>query len=56
MFKRSDLSVKEHYDPAHIKRKAFLFEKHVNADFAIPYIVRVAKKTLRNLENEAKMD
>ena len=56
LFKRSDLTVNEHYEQSHLKLKAKLFENNVKADFAIPYIALVAKKTLRNLENEAKLD
>lgn len=51
IFKRSDLTVNEHYEKSHLELKAKLFEDNVNADFAIPYITLVAKKTLKSLED-----
>jgi hypothetical protein len=51
LFKREDLSPKEHYVLAHIEQKAKLFEKHCTADFALPYITLVARRTLKSLEN-----
>ncbi len=37
MFKRTDLTNAEHYDPAHLKHKAKLFSK-LKADISIPYL------------------
>jgi hypothetical protein len=51
IFKREDLSVNEHYEQSHLNLKAKLFEENVNADFAIPYITLVAKRTLKSLED-----
>lgn len=57
LFKRSDLSKTEHYAKAHIEHKAKLFKEHLTADFVIPYIALVAKRTLKQLtpsEDESK--
>ena len=43
MFKRTDLSNNEHYDPAHLKHKAKLFSK-LKADISIPYLTFVTEK------------
>ena len=43
MFKRTDLSNTEHYDPAHLKHKAKLFSK-LKADISIPYLTFVTEK------------
>jgi hypothetical protein len=51
IFKRADLTVNEHYEKSHLELKAKLFEDNVKADFAIPYITLVAKKTLKSLED-----
>lgn len=51
IFKRADLSPKEHYEQAHINQKAKLFENNLTAEFALPYITLVARRTLKSLEN-----
>lgn len=43
MFKRTDLTKAEHYDPAHLKHKAKLFGK-LSADIAMPYLTFVTNK------------
>jgi len=47
MFKRTDLSNTEHYDPAHLKHKAKLFSK-LKADISIPYLTFVTYKISNN--------
>ena len=42
LFKRNDLTKKEHYAPAHIKQKANLFKKQ-KAEIAIPYVLEIVK-------------
>ncbi len=51
MFKRTDLSNTEHYDPAHLKHKAKLFSK-LKADISIPYITFVTYKITNHAERE----
>jgi hypothetical protein len=43
IFKREDLTNNEHYENLHLELKAKLFEDHVKADFAIPYINLISK-------------
>jgi len=52
MFKRTDLSNNEHYDPAHLKHKAKLFSK-LKADIAIPYLTFVTFKITNHAESQA---
>jgi hypothetical protein len=51
MFKRTDLSNTEHYDPAHLKHKAKLFSK-LKADISIPYLTFVTYKITNHAERE----
>jgi len=51
MFKRTDLSNAEHYDPAHLKHKAKLFSK-LKADISIPYLTFVTYKITNHAERE----
>lgn len=51
MFKRTDLSNTEHYDPAHLKHKAKLFSK-LKADIAIPYLTFVTYKITNHAESQ----
>ena len=51
MFKRTDLSNTEHYDPAHLKHKSKLFSK-LKADISIPYITFVTYKITNHAERE----
>ena len=51
MFKRTDLSNTEHYDPAHLKHKSKLFSKH-KADISIPYLTFVTYKITNHAERE----
>ena len=53
LFKRSDLSRKEHYANAHIKHKANLF-KGLKAELAIPYVLDVQKVLTANAEKVVK--
>jgi len=55
IFKRSDLTVNEHYEMSHLNLKAKLFEENMFTDFAIPYIALVASRTLNSLQSE-KLD
>ena len=52
MFKRTDLSNTEHYDPAHLKHKAKLFSK-LKADISIPYLTFVTNKITNHAESQA---
>jgi hypothetical protein len=52
MFKRTDLSNTEHYDPAHLKHKAKLFSK-LKADISIPYLTFVTFKITNHAESQA---
>ena len=54
MFKRTDLSNNEHYDPAHLKHKAKLFSK-LKADIAIPYLTFVTFKIIKFLSFRIRM-
>jgi hypothetical protein len=51
MFKRTDLSNTEHYDPAHLKHKAKLFSK-LKADISIPYLTFVTYKITNHAESK----
>ena len=51
MFKRTDLSNAEHYDPAHLKHKAKLFSK-LKADISIPYLTFVTYKITNHAESQ----
>ena len=51
MFKRTDLSNSEHYDPAHLKHKAKLFSK-LKADISIPYLTFVTNKLTSHAESQ----
>ena len=51
MFKRTDLSNSEHYDPAHLKHKAKLFSK-LKADISIPYLTFVTNKITNHAESQ----
>ena len=51
MFKRTDLSNTEHYDPAHLKHKAKLFSK-LKADISIPYLTFVTNKITSHAESQ----
>jgi hypothetical protein len=55
MFKRTDLSNNEHYDPAHLKHKAKLFSK-LKADIAIPYLTFVTFKITNHAESQAPQE
>ena len=52
MFKRTDLSNTEHYDPAHLKHKSKLFSK-LKADISIPYLTFVTYKITSHAESQA---
>lgn len=52
MFKRTDLTNTEHYDPAHLKHKAKLFSK-LKADISIPYLTFVTYKITNHAESQA---
>lgn len=54
MFKRTDLSNAEHYDPAHLKHKAKIFGK-IHADIAMPYLTFVTHK-ISNHGNTQQME
>ena len=51
MFKRTDLSNTEHYDPAHLKHKAKLFSK-LKADISIPYLTFVTNKITTHAQSQ----
>ena len=51
MFKRTDLSNTEHYDPAHLKHKSKLFSK-LKADISIPYLTFVTHKITNHAESQ----
>ena len=55
MFKRTDLSNTEHYDPAHLKHKAKLFSK-LKADISIPYLTFVTYKITNHAESQAPQE
>jgi hypothetical protein len=50
IFKDDQLTPTEHRTKAHIEHKAALFADNISADFAIPYLSLIAKRTLKNLE------
>jgi hypothetical protein len=57
IFKREDLSDKEHYDEAHLKHKEKLFRDAITLDVALPYIIHVHNKVLTHLlGNGRQMD
>lgn len=51
MFKRTDLTNAEHYDPAHLKHKAKIFGK-IHADISIPYLTFVTYKISNNADTK----
>jgi hypothetical protein len=51
MFKRTDLTNAEHYDPAHLKHKAKLFSK-LKADISIPYLTFVTNKITTHAQSQ----
>ena len=51
MFKRTDLTNTEHYDPAHLKHKAKLFSK-LKADISIPYLTFVTNKITTHAQSQ----
>lgn len=51
MFKRTDLTNTEHYDPAHLKHKAKLFSK-LKADISIPYLTFVTNKITSHAQSQ----
>jgi hypothetical protein len=55
MFKRTDLSNSEHYDPAHLKQKAKLFSK-LKADISIPYLTFVTYKITNHAESQTSKE
>jgi hypothetical protein len=56
IFKDIDLTSNEHRNPAHIKHKAKLFASELTAEVAIPYITRIAKRTLKSLEKANEVE
>jgi hypothetical protein len=50
VYKREDLSNKEHYSKAHIEHKVKLFEDKVSGEIANPVIIEVSKKIIENIE------
>lgn len=48
IFEDTMLTAKEHLVDAHLKRKANLFRKHLNAGIAVPYVAYVTQKLLQN--------
>lgn len=50
LFKREDLTNREHYTDAHIKHKADLFKNLSAIDF-YPYVIMVAEKLSKNLKS-----
>jgi hypothetical protein len=49
IFKRTDLSLKEHTDKAHIDHKKKLFEEKMTMDIALPYILFISKEYIDNI-------
>jgi hypothetical protein len=49
IFKRTDLSKTEHFEPSHIKHKAELFREHISTEIALPYVGLLSQKLLSNL-------
>lgn len=52
VFKDDQLTTNEHRDKAHIEHKAKIFADELTSDIVIPYITRIARRTLKALENE----
>lgn len=48
IFEDTQLTKKEHLIDAHLKRKAVLFRKHMNAGIAVPYVAYVTQKLMQN--------
>ena len=51
LFKDDRLTKVEHYVESHIKHKASLFAENLTTDVAIPYLAKVAEKTLKTIQN-----
>jgi hypothetical protein len=51
IFKREDLTKKEHFDTAHINHKAKLFSEHLFMDVALPYLGLVSQRVIKQVEN-----
>jgi len=51
VFKREDLTKKEHFDPTHINHKAKLFSEHLYMDVALPYLGLVSQRVIKQAEN-----
>lgn len=49
LFKDDELTPNEHYTPAHLKHKSKLFSEHLTTDIAIPYLAKVAERTLNKI-------
>lgn len=54
LFKRTDLTKKEHYTPAHLKQKQKLF-KSQKANLAVPYVFEILKE-LNNTAEKLNKD
>jgi hypothetical protein len=50
IFKRDDLTEKEHKDKTHINHKIKLFGDKVNLDVALPYIMYISKEYMDNVQ------
>lgn len=50
-FKRDDLSNTEHYDKAHLKHKAKIFRNNISSNVAIPYIMLVSDRFMKNINS-----
>jgi hypothetical protein len=48
LFKRSDLSDKEHYDKSHLDYKATLF-RELEASICVPYVLFIADRYVKNI-------
>lgn len=53
IFKREDLSNKEHYEPAHMKHKAKLFGE-LNAGEMYPYLIHITKRINQQMDGHLK--
>jgi hypothetical protein len=51
MLKKESLTKNEHYEPAHIKYKAKIFQENVSAEDAVPYIMFVTRGILENIKD-----
>jgi hypothetical protein len=51
VFKDTELTKVEHYDPAHIKYKAKLFRENITYDVAIPFINDFSSNLITTLES-----